>query len=108
IVPGDLGLSRFEDKLSESWPKALDRDEAAYRTLSAFHRVCRRGAEAHDADLVLLDVGPNLGAINRAALLSADHVITPLAPDLFSMQGLRNLGPTLLSWRASWKDRLER
>jgi chromosome partitioning protein len=108
LVPGDLGLSTFEDKLSDAWPRALDRDEAAYRALSAFHRMCLRGAAAHQADLVLIDVGPNLGAINRAALLAAAHVITPLAPDLFSMQGLRNLGPTLLDWRASWKDRLER
>lgn len=108
LVPGDLGLSRFEDRLSDAWPRAMDRDEAAFRTLSAFHRLARRAAQAHRADLVLLDVGPNLGAINRAALLAAEHVITPLAPDLFSMQGLRNLGPTLVDWRASWRDRISR
>ncbi len=108
LVPGDLGLSTFEDKLSDAWARALDKDEAAYRALSAFHRMCLRGAEAHGADLVLIDVGPNLGAINRAALLATAHVITPLAPDLFSMQGLRNLGPTLLDWRRSWQDRLQR
>jgi hypothetical protein len=57
---------------------------------------------------VLIDVGPNLGAINRAALLAADFVVTPLAPDLYSIQGLRNLGPTLIDWRRSWSDRLNR
>jgi len=108
LVPGDLGLSRFEDRLSDAWPRALDRDEAAFRTLSSLHRLAARAARRHDADLTLLDVGPNLGAINRAALLAADHVITPLAPDLFSMQGLRNLGPTLVEWRQSWSDRLAR
>lgn len=108
LVPGDLGLSRFEDRLSDAWPRAMDRDEAAFRTLSAFHRLARRAATQHRADLTLLDVGPNLGAINRAALLAAEHVVTPLAPDLFSMQGLRNLGPTLVDWRQSWGDRLER
>jgi chromosome partitioning protein len=108
LIPGDLGLSKFEDKLSDAWPRALDRDQAAYRTLSAFHRIAAQGAREHDATLTLIDVGPNLGAINRTALLAADHVITPLAPDLFSMQGLRNLGPTLHDWRLSWRDRLER
>ena len=108
LVPGDLGLSRFEDRLSDAWPRAMDRDEAAYRTLSSFHRLALRAARQHGADLTLLDVGPNLGAINRAALLAADHVLTPLAPDLFSMQGLRNLGPTLIDWRKSWTDRLQR
>ncbi|NOY27084.1 MAG: ParA family protein [Oligoflexia bacterium] len=108
LVPGDLGLSRFEERLSDAWPRALDRDEAAFRTLSAFHRLARRAARQHDADLTLFDVGPNLGAINRAALLAADHLVTPLAPDLFSMQGLRNLGPTLIEWRRAWTDRLDR
>lgn len=108
LIPGDLGLSTFEDKLSASWPLALDRDEAAYRTLSAFHRFAQDGGQLHGASIIILDVGPNLGAINRAALLASDHVITPLAPDLFSMQGLRNLGPTLIDWRRSWKDRLDR
>lgn len=108
LVPGDLGLSTFEDKLSDAWPRALDGDEAAYRTLSAFHRVAQEGGADHDADLVIIDVGPNLGAINRAALLASEFVITPLAPDLFSMQGMRNLGPTLSGWRRSWEDRLAR
>lgn len=108
IVPGDLGLSSFEDKLSDAWPRALDRDEAAFRTLSAFHRIALRASLAHQAAVTILDMGPNLGAINRAALLATRHVITPLAPDLFSVQGLRNLGPTLTQWRQGWSDRLQR
>jgi chromosome partitioning protein len=107
LVPGDLGLALFEDRLSDSWLRALDRDEAAFRTLSAFHRLAESAAAKAKADLVLLDVGPNLGAINRAALLSCDFVVTPLAPDLYSAQGLRNLGPTLVDWRRGWKDRLD-
>ena len=45
--------------------------------------------------MVLVDVGPSLGAINRSALIATDFVVVPLAADLFSRQGLRNLGPTL-------------
>jgi chromosome partitioning protein len=108
LVPGDLGLSTFEDKLSDAWPRALDGDESAFRILSAFHRLAGLAAERERADIVLYDVGPNLGAINRAALLAADFVLNPLGPDLFSMQGLRNLGPRLLEWRQSWKARLEK
>ncbi len=108
LVPGDLGLSQFEDKLSDAWPRALNRDEAAFRTLSAFHRIARRATATHQASVTIIDVGPNLGAINRAALLATQHVVTPLAPDLFSVQGLRNLGPTLTAWRRDWKDRLDR
>ena len=39
VVPGHLGLSRFEDSLSEAWPKCFVGDEASLRRTSAFHRV---------------------------------------------------------------------
>ena len=55
----------------------------------------KRGANQHQADIVFVDLGPNLGAINRAALIAADCIVIPLGPDLFSLKGLRNLGPTL-------------
>lgn len=108
VIVGDLGLSLFEDKLSDAWPRCLDRDESAFRIISAFYRILALGVEASQAGLVLVDVGPNLGAINRAAMIASQHVVVPLAPDLFSLQGLRNLGPTLRRWRDEWDDRLSR
>lgn len=105
LIPGDLGLSRFEDKLSEAWPRCHNRDESAFRTMTAFHRLVQKGAD-WGAELVLIDVGPNLGAINRAALIASDQVCVPLAPDLFSLQGLKNLGPTLRDWRGIWSELL--
>jgi cellulose biosynthesis protein BcsQ len=55
-----------------------------------------------------MDLGPNLGAINRAALIAANYIVIPLSPDLFSLQGLRNLGPKLWRWREEWRERLEK
>lgn len=105
LIPGDMALSNFEDDLSQVWPKCLDGDERSFRVISAFWRVLQRGAANHRADVVLMDLGPNLGAINRAALIAADLIVIPLGPDLFSIQGLRNLGPRLRSWRAEWEAR---
>ena len=105
---GDLGLSSFEARLSPAWPDCLRRDESALRTESAFHRTILNAAGQRNADLALIDVGPNLGAINRAAIIAANFVVLPLAPDLFSLQALRNVGPTLREWRNDWQDRLER
>jgi chromosome partitioning protein len=108
LVPGDISLSEFEDDLSQVWPKCLDGDERAFRVISSFWRVLQKGAERHRADVTLVDLGPNLGAINRATLIAADYVVVPLGPDLFSLQGLRNLGPTLREWRKGWKSRLDK
>ena len=106
MIPGDLGLSRFEDKLSDSWFRCLSGDKASYRAITALYRIVYDAAEKVNADVVLIDVGPNLGAINRAALISSSHVIIPLAPGLFSLQGLRNVGPILRAWGKEWEQRL--
>ncbi len=107
LLPGDLNLSRFEDKLSDAWPRCHNRDESAFRTMTAFHRLIQKG-EQHEAQLALIDVGPNLGAINRSALIASDYVVIPLAPDLFSIQGLKNLGPALREWRSAWSELLNK
>ncbi len=107
LIAGDLRLSKFEDALSERWPKALDGDEAAFRTLVAFARIIGSGASQATADVVLMDVGPNLGAINRSALLAAKDIVIPLGPDLYSLQGLQNLGPTLREWKVGWRKRID-
>lgn len=108
LVAGDMLLSGAEDELSNQWPDCLDRKPRAFRVLTALSRVVKTAALDFSADLILLDVGPNLGALNRAALIAADHVVVPLAPDLYSIQGLRNLGPTLRRWREQWSDRRSR
>ncbi len=66
----------------------------------------QKAAAMHDAGIILMDLGPNLGALNRAALIATDYIAVPLAPDLFSLQGLRDLGPTLRRWRKEWQERL--
>ncbi len=107
LVAGDMLLSGAEDELSSQWPDCMDGKPRAFRVLSALSRAMRGAAEQVAADLILVDVGPNLGALNRAALIAADHVVVPLAPDLYSIQGLRNLGPTLRRWRQQWASRRE-
>lgn len=106
LVPGDMALSNFEDELSQQWPKCLDEDERAFRVIGAFWRLIQSGAKEHGADVILVDLGPNLGALNRSAVIASDSVVIPLGPDLFSLQGLQNVGPTLRNWRTQWQDRL--
>ncbi len=107
LVPGDLNLAGFEEFLSQAWPMALGSNNLyrPFRILSAFWQVAQMAAQQHSADIILADVGPHLGAINRSALIASDHVVIPLAADLFSLQGLRNLGPTLTTWRDEWTQR---
>jgi cellulose biosynthesis protein BcsQ len=106
LLPGDLALSTLEDKFSDAWLKALDSDEREWRVLTSFQRIVEKAALKLNVDIILLDVGPNLGAINRAGLIASDFIVVPVATDLFSLQGLRNLGPTLRKWQKDWQTRI--
>ena len=109
LLPGHLNLSRFEQVLAEEWPKKADQNnERSLDVTTALDVLSNLAAEKVKADVVMLDVGPSLGALNRAALLSCDAIVVPLAPDLFSLQGLRNIGPTLREWRLDWRTVIER
>jgi cellulose biosynthesis protein BcsQ len=91
------------------WPNSMG-DNNLYRPmriLTAFWQVMQMAAEKVGADIILVDIGPNLGAINRSVLLATDYVVIPLGADLFSLQGLSNLGPTLRSWKNLWQKRLD-
>ena len=54
LVIGDLGLSSFEDKLSDAWIKSSDGDEAAFRTVSSFYRIIQETAGQQQSDVVLM------------------------------------------------------
>jgi len=106
LIPGDLDLSLFEAELSDAWPRAMDGQRRAFAVLNAFSTVISHAVQKTGADLALVDVGPNLGALNRAALINCSHIVIPLIPDLFSLRGLQNLGPTIRRWRQEWHQRL--
>jgi chromosome partitioning protein len=111
LIVGDLGLSSFEDQLSEEWNKALsdkpDAYERAFSILTGFWRCAQEAATRCEADVIIFDIGPNLGAINRSVLIGTDHIVIPLGADLFSLRGLRNMGPALKEWQTDWKRRTE-
>jgi len=109
LIPGDVALSSYEDALSNEWPNSMG-DNNLYRpmrVLSSFWQVIQMAVQKVQADIVLVDVGPNMGAINRSVLIATDYVVIPLGADLFSLQGLKNLGPTLRNWQNLWKKRLD-
>jgi cellulose biosynthesis protein BcsQ len=105
LLIGDLSLSAFEDKLSDAWSKCLAGDLFAFKVTSVFKTLFDDAVERTKADYVLVDVGPNLGAMNRSILISTDNVVIPVAPDLFSLQGIKNLGKTLNEWKVQWSKR---
>jgi len=110
LLPGEIALSGTEDAFAGEWSNS-QKDSNLYRPmriLGSFWQVMQLAAAKVQADIILVDIAPNLGAINRSVLIATDYVAIPLGADLFSLQGLRDLGLALGSWRISWKKRLDR
>ena len=105
LIAGDLLLSSAEEELSIQWEACLDGSPRGFLVTSALWRILQGVAVECGASVILADVGPNLGALNRSVMVATDHVVVPLVADMSSLLGLRSLGPALQHWRVGWRDR---
>ncbi len=107
LVPGDIDLNIYEDRLGETWASASVQP-ASIRVQIAIYRYIKLASKKCGAQVVLIDLGPNLGALNRTVLGGCDYFITPLSPDLFSIKGTQNLGNKFVYWHDEWENNLRR
>ncbi|MCJ0824494.1 AAA family ATPase [Luteimonas sp. 50] len=103
LVPGDIRLSEFELALGQSWLDCLQRKVRGFVELTALSRISQNCAKKINADVVIYDVGPNIGPLNRAVILGVDYFIVPAACDHFSTRALKTLGHTVASWVQDWQ-----
>jgi cellulose biosynthesis protein BcsQ len=108
LAPNDLQTAAYEEEFAIGWQRALDGDEQSFGVVCRPWHFMRTLARICGAQLILVDLGPNLSAMNRAGLIAADHVVIPLTPDSLSVIGLDILGSTLRKWREDWRERLAR
>jgi chromosome partitioning protein len=104
LLVGDILLAEFEPYLSQSWYEYQIGNVQALQGISAFWRILQRAALCNKADIILMDLSPNLGAINHAALIAADYIVIPLLLDNFPLYGLPNLAKAFSSWQENWKN----
>ncbi len=108
LIAGDPRLAGLEQRFSEAWSNCLadgGRAGDGLRVTTVFCQVIQVAAASVGSQYVFMDLGPNLGSVNRAALIAADFLVIPLASDMYSAQALRSLGPALREWRAGWRQR---
>jgi cellulose biosynthesis protein BcsQ len=72
--------------------------------MNAFNDVIQSHAQRFRADVVLIDLAPNFGAINRAALIAVNSVIFSLTPDHLAVFGLEYMGRALKEWGITWAE----
>lgn len=103
LCPGDVLLADYEEELPAAWTGSFARKGRDYDVLCALSDAAREMGKRYGVDLVIYDVGPNVGPLNRAVLLDSDFFATPVAADLFSLRALSTVGRSLTRWISDWQ-----
>jgi cellulose biosynthesis protein BcsQ len=103
LLPGDIRLAEFEAELATFWSECFQRRIRGFRGTTALSALVDNAAREIEADLVIFDSGPNIGALNRVILLDCDFFAIPAAADLFSLRAIKTLGHTLAGWIKDWR-----
>ncbi len=106
ILPGDIRLSAFEEILPTAWTEAVAGQYRGFQISSAMYRLTRELGESVQVDYALIDLGPNVGALNRSIMVGADGFVVPLSPDLFSLTALPSVGKSASRWVLDWQAAL--
>jgi cellulose biosynthesis protein BcsQ len=98
VIIGDPRLALQEDLLAGDWRDARGGGMRGIRTTFVFAELVRQ-AKLLEYDFVFFDMGPSLGAINRAVLLAMDYFVVPMSIDIFSVWAIKNIGSTVSVWQ---------
>ncbi len=104
LLSGDIKLSQFEDILASAWLESMAGQQRGFRIISSIYRIIDKISRVKDIDYILIDVGPNLGSLNKTTLLACDNFFIPVIPDLFSIRGLENIGKIFIQWITQWEN----
>lgn len=106
LLPGDIRLSAFEEILPQAWNESLAGQYRGFQISSAMYRLIQTLAADVSADYTLIDLGPNVGALNRTIMIASDGFVVPLSPDLFSLTALPSVGASTRRWIGDWEAAL--
>lgn len=102
LVAGHPRMSVFEDQLGTWFKDATSGDVAGLRKTLWLRQVISKFESAYD--VMLFDLGPSLGALNRSVLAAVEFFVTPMGADIFSVVALRNIAEWMEHWTTLFKQ----
>lgn len=103
LLPGHVGLAEYEVQLGLA-QELTGSIQALQNLPGAIRHLYTITAEALAIDYVILDLSPGLGSINQNIVATADYLIVPTTPDVFSVMALDSMSRILPRWH-SWVER---
>lgn len=108
VLIGSPKLAKMEDLLASDWVDVEAGRTRGTRTTLIFSNIVQQIYKENNYDFVFFDMGPSLGAMNRAILLACDFFITPMSPDIFSILALENIGTSVIKWKNTFNNGVEK
>lgn len=106
LLPGHVGFAEYEVTLGIA--QELSGSIQTLKNLpGSITDLFDKTAQQHEADYILIDMSPSLGAINQNLLMTSDFFIVPTTADFFSVMAIDSLAQVLPKW-AAWANRASR
>jgi cellulose biosynthesis protein BcsQ len=97
VLPGHPQIALLEDRLSTNWQGFMGKDLGGARVSNWNTQLLSHLKPKYD--LIIYDVGPSLGALNRSILIGVDYFMAPMGCDIFSLIGIENIANWIKQWR---------
>jgi cellulose biosynthesis protein BcsQ len=97
LLPGHVGFAEYEVTLGIA--QELSGSIHALKNLpGAISDLLEKTANKFNADYILIDMSPSLGAINQNLLMISDFFLVPTTADFFSVMAIDSLARILPKW----------
>lgn len=97
LLPGHVGLAEYEVTLGIA--QELSGSIQTLQNLpGAFSDLFAKTATKFNADYILIDMSPSLGAINQNLLMTSEFFLVPTTADFFSVMAIDSLAKVLPRW----------
>ncbi|WP_086844068.1 ParA family protein [Amycolatopsis kentuckyensis] len=103
LMPGHIQLAEYEVQLGIS-QELSGSIQALQNIPGSFTHLFRITAQKLNAEYVIVDLSPGLGSINQNLVTTADYLIVPTSPDVFSVMAVESLARVLPRW-LRWAQR---
>lgn len=103
LIPGRLTMHMYEDVIAKRWSDVYQGDPLAVRTVTRPRELAKSYAALYGYDFVIMDTSPSLGTLNKVIISTADGIVIPCMPDVFSYYGIKNIGNSLANWKKQFE-----
>ncbi|MEH2415977.1 ParA family protein [Nostoc sp.] len=102
LLPGHVGFAEYEVTLGIA--QELSGSIQTLKNLpGAISDLLEKTAHKFNADYILIDMSPSLGAINQNLLMTSDFFLVPTTADFFSVMAIDSLSRILPKW-CNWAN----